>query len=100
MSYNFCRKHSTIKTTPAKEAGVTDRQWTLEEVVEMTDGFYVEKERREFETAFEAKFSRLRTFPKTFPQQEPKLPWYLDVDRDGKPAHNHWNASDPLPLNW
>ena len=37
----------------------------------------------------EAKLQKPRMFPKTFPQQEPKLPWYLDVDGDGEPAHNN-----------
>jgi IS1 family transposase len=32
MYYNFCRKHSTIKTTPAIAAGVTDRVWTLRDL--------------------------------------------------------------------
>jgi IS1 family transposase len=87
MNYNFCRKHSTIKTTPAKEAGVTDRQWTLEEVVEMSDEFHAERDRQAFEAAFEAKFSRPRTVPKSFPPQTPKIPWYLDPESGGAPAH-------------
>lgn len=33
MYYNFCRKHSTVKTAPAVAAGVTGHVWTLEEVV-------------------------------------------------------------------
>lgn len=32
--YNFCRVHETIGVTPAMEAGVTDRLWTLEEFCE------------------------------------------------------------------
>jgi transposase-like protein/IS1 family transposase len=31
--YNFCRVHSTIKVTPAMEAGVTDHIWTIEELI-------------------------------------------------------------------
>ena len=34
--YNFCRIHSTIRVTPAMEAGVTNRLWSLEELVERT----------------------------------------------------------------
>lgn len=30
---NFCRKHSTLKTTPAVAAGLTDHQWTVEELL-------------------------------------------------------------------
>ncbi len=32
--YNFVRKHGSIKTTPAVEAGVQDRPWTMPELVE------------------------------------------------------------------
>jgi hypothetical protein len=31
--YNFCRVHRSLRVTPAMEAGVTDRLWTLEELV-------------------------------------------------------------------
>jgi len=30
---NFCRKHGTLKTTPAVAAGLTDHQWTVEELM-------------------------------------------------------------------
>ena len=32
--YNFCRKHETIKKTPAMAAGIADKQWTLLELLE------------------------------------------------------------------
>ncbi len=35
--YNFCRKHSTIKTTPAIAAGLTDRIWTLHDLANLPD---------------------------------------------------------------
>jgi transposase-like protein len=31
--YNFCRIHKTVKMTPAMAAGVTDRVWTIEELL-------------------------------------------------------------------
>jgi len=31
--YNFCRVHSTLKVTPAMEAGITDHVWELEELL-------------------------------------------------------------------
>ncbi len=31
--YNFCRVHSTLKTTPAVAAGLTDHVWSLEELL-------------------------------------------------------------------
>jgi IS1 family transposase len=37
MYYNFCRKHSTIKTTPAMKAGLTDRLWTLHDLARLPD---------------------------------------------------------------
>jgi len=33
MFYNFCRVHSTMKTTPAVASGLTDRVWTPEELL-------------------------------------------------------------------
>jgi IS1 family transposase len=34
--YNFVRLHKSLRTTPAMAAGVSDRLWTLEELVEQT----------------------------------------------------------------
>lgn len=31
--YNFCRKHQTIRTTPAIAAGLTDHVWELSELL-------------------------------------------------------------------
>jgi len=31
--YNFCKVHSTTGTTPAHGAGLTDRPWTVEELL-------------------------------------------------------------------
>jgi hypothetical protein len=32
--YNWCRKHSTIKQTPAMAAGLADKAWTIRELLE------------------------------------------------------------------
>ena len=37
MIYNFVKIHSSIKTTPAMEAGVTTYLWSMEDIVMMTD---------------------------------------------------------------
>jgi IS1 family transposase len=37
MYYNFVRKHSSIKTTPAIAARLTDRQWTLHDLARLPD---------------------------------------------------------------
>jgi IS1 family transposase/transposase-like protein len=31
--YNFCRKHETIKQTPAMAAGLTEKQWTISDLL-------------------------------------------------------------------
>lgn len=33
VHYNYCRVHSTLRVTPAMEAGLTDHVWTLAELV-------------------------------------------------------------------
>lgn len=33
--YNFCRVHQTLRVTPAMEAGLSDRVWSVEELVEL-----------------------------------------------------------------
>jgi len=35
--YNFVRIHKTLRVTPAIEAGVTDRLWSLEDIVQIVD---------------------------------------------------------------
>jgi IS1 family transposase len=37
MYYNFCRKHQTLKTTPAIAAGLTDRIWTLHDIARLPE---------------------------------------------------------------
>lgn len=36
--YNFARRHSSIKTTPAIKAGIADHVWTLREIAQLADG--------------------------------------------------------------
>lgn len=37
MHYNFVRIHKTLKTTPALEAGITDKLWSLEDIARLLD---------------------------------------------------------------
>lgn len=37
MHYNYCRVHSTIKTTPAIASHLTDRVWTLHDLANLSD---------------------------------------------------------------
>jgi len=37
MHYNFCRIHQSLRVTPAMEAGVSDRVWSVEELIAILD---------------------------------------------------------------
>jgi hypothetical protein len=37
--YNFCRVHSTSKTTPAVKAGLAERPWTVRELLSKVSEF-------------------------------------------------------------
>jgi IS1 family transposase len=37
MHYNFAKIHTTLRVTPAMEAGVTDRLWEIEDIVGLID---------------------------------------------------------------
>jgi len=37
MHYNFVKIHSTLRTTPAQAAGVTDRLWEVSDLVELLE---------------------------------------------------------------
>ena len=37
--YNFVRIHKTLRVTPAMAAGISDRLWSMEEVVALIDEF-------------------------------------------------------------
>src|SRR5215203_385515 len=39
--YNFVRIHKTLRTTPAMAAGVTDRLWSMEDIVGLVDDLEV-----------------------------------------------------------
>ena len=41
--YNFVRKHHTLETTPAVAAGLEEKPWSLEKVVEITDTYGLRK---------------------------------------------------------
>lgn len=37
MYYNFCRVHSTLRVTPAMEAGLASEQWLIEDLVALME---------------------------------------------------------------
>lgn len=46
MFYNFIRVHQTLKTTPAKAAGVTTRVWRMDDVVDMIEAWEARQARQ------------------------------------------------------
>ena len=40
---NFLRQHPSLGTTPAVAAGLEEKPWSLEKVVEMTDAYWRKK---------------------------------------------------------
>jgi hypothetical protein len=50
--YNFVRRHKTLGITPAVAAGLEEKPWSLERVVEMTAEYIHRKEDAKFEEAF------------------------------------------------
>lgn len=86
MHYNFCRRHITLKTSPAAAAGVAGRIWTLEDVVLMIDRHFADKLNEQFAAAF-ANMTPQRTHPKTYtptPKDKLPVPWYLEPFRTGE----------------
>ncbi|MCB9497828.1 MAG: hypothetical protein H6688_00010 [Erysipelotrichaceae bacterium] len=37
MYYNFIRIHKTLKTTPAMAAGITEKLWSIGEIIDLID---------------------------------------------------------------
>lgn len=56
FSYNYCRKHMSLKQTPAQAIKVADHQWSFEEVAQMAERFMEAKAERQFEQMFRLKY--------------------------------------------
>ena len=41
--YNFVREHHSLGTTPAVAAGLEEKPWSFENVVEMTEAYWLRK---------------------------------------------------------
>lgn len=80
MHYNFCRKHQTLKTSPAVAAGVTNKVWTVDNVLDMFDAYWTERHPVDRPARYKSK----RKMPKTFEPQAPKTPWYLNPEGEGR----------------
>lgn len=53
--YNFCRIHTAHRTSPAMAAGIADRLWSLEDIVDLIDERRIEKLDKSSEAAMRAK---------------------------------------------
>jgi IS1 family transposase len=52
MYYNFVREHKALRVSPAMAAGVTDRLWEMDDLVDMLEAFET-KEKRDAKPVFE-----------------------------------------------
>lgn len=52
FTYNFVRRHMTLKKTPAQAIGVASYQWSMTDVIEMADKRTKDAQERAFEAAF------------------------------------------------
>lgn len=87
MHYNFARKHSTLGQTPAQAAGVEEKRWSVQDIVEMVDAYHDDKLNAQFEAAFAKRFTWPRNSPKSYKPGTPdsQLPWYLDPNTESPP---------------
>ena len=46
MFYNFCRIHTTLRVTPAMEAGFTERLWEVSDIVALVDSAEIKSTKR------------------------------------------------------
>lgn len=51
MHYNFCRIHQTLRVTPAMAAGVTNRLWSIADIIALLDDAAAVRERQRAERA-------------------------------------------------
>ena len=48
MHYNFARIHKTLRVTPAMAAGVTDKLWSVGDIVDMLETWERQQEAKKF----------------------------------------------------
>jgi IS1 family transposase len=83
--YNFIRKHITLKTTPAVAAGVSEKPWTVEDLLAMFDHYQAENHPVNRPTHYKP-----RKTPKSYkptPKDQIPTPWYLDPNGEA-PVQN------------
>lgn len=69
--YNLVRKHKTLGTTPAVAAGIEEKPWSLERVVEMTEAYWQPKlAESKAEKALERRLKEDAAFQRALAKQE------------------------------
>jgi IS1 family transposase len=58
MFYNFVRVHQTLRVTPAMQAGVTDRLWSIEDIVKLVEDYREERWKEERGERIERSYSQ------------------------------------------
>jgi IS1 family transposase len=77
--YNFCRKHLSLKTSPAVAAGVASSIWTVDDLLEMFDTYQAVNHAPKRP----AKYQPRRKPPITpTPKDQIPTPWYLDMKNE------------------
>lgn len=90
MAYNFCRRHESLKKSPAMAAGIADHVWTLTEVTTMVQQYQEAQLADQYEAAFQAHFQTQRAGRVVVdavrlnpPIIKRLTPWYLDPESGG-----------------
>lgn len=85
--YNFCRKHQTIKTTPAVAAGVADKIWTIEDLLAMFDAYQADAHPIQRPKRYKPRRQTPKAFEPT-PKDQIATPWYLNPEGAAKEISN------------
>jgi IS1 family transposase len=88
FSYNFMRKHETLKgRTPAMAAGVTDKVWTANDLLAMFDAYQLENHPVQRPVRYKPRRRKIVQEPLVQKELIP-LPWYLNKDGEAPPQNS------------
>lgn len=79
--YNFCRKHSSIKTSPAVAAGVASHIWTIEDMLAMFDAYRAAEHPVQRPKRYKKRRLQPRAIEPT-PKEQIPTPWYLNPNAE------------------
>lgn len=76
--YNFCRKHLSLKTSPAVAAGVAQKVWTVADLLAMFDAYQAENHPVERPAKYKPR-KKKKVYEPT-PKDQIPVPWYLNPE--------------------